>query len=405
MTPLRIVIVMIEPPVPFGNAAARWFYVLLKGLVQRGHSVTALAACSKAEEVDQAKVLFPAPTYDLRCYPLPRRVGLCAKLETLRRPYSYMFSRELRGDLEKTLAQGFDILHLEQLWSGWLGLPWRDRALVNVHYLFSVDLESVPAKDWGDRIRRRLMLRGERVLLQSYLHVRTLSERLERCVSALAPHAQVYTSLNCLEPALYSFISDRDRTREPVVSVIGSMGWSPSRSAAERLLTRLWPHIKRSVPQARLQVVGWNARTALRDFLSMPDVRIEENVPDIHPYFERTCVLLYAPGRGSGVKVKVQEALAYGVPVVTTHEGVEGMPAEDGVHAGVCDDDSGLIERTVRLLRDPEAANRQRAEGRRLMETTCGPKASLDALEAIYACIPCGTPLPRARKAGHLFGD
>jgi hypothetical protein len=162
------------------------------------------------------------------------------------------------------------------------------------------------------------------------------------------------------------------------------MGWYPTHSAAVRLVTRLWPEIKKQVPAARLQLVGWGARSALADYLGMPDVTIEENVPDTQPYFERTAVLLYAPGRGSGMKIKILEALGYGVPVVTTAEGVEGLPAVDGVHAGVCEDDDGLIDRTVRLLLDSDAQNHQRTAGRALLESHCGPKPTVDAIEAIY---------------------
>ena len=46
----------------------------------------------------------------------------CFRWRTIRRPYSYMFGPELRRDLAAELARGFDVLHLEQLWSGWLGL-------------------------------------------------------------------------------------------------------------------------------------------------------------------------------------------------------------------------------------------------------------------------------------------
>ncbi len=111
------------------------------------------------------------------------------------------------------------------------------------------------------------------------------------------------------------------------MSLIGAMNWYPGYSAGLRLLTRLWPEIKRRVPAARLQIVGWSARSAFRDSLGLPDVEIAENVPDTRPYFERTGVLLYAPSRGSGMKIKVLEAMGFGVPVVTTSEGVEGIPA------------------------------------------------------------------------------
>src|SRR5439155_11190900 len=129
VTPLRIVVVMIEAPVPFGNAAARWFYVLLRELVARGHRLTAFAACGKPAEMDEARRLFPAPPFDLRLYPFPTRPGLKAKWRSLCRPYSSMFSDDLRRDLEAELANGFDVLHLEQLWTGWLGRRHRERAL------------------------------------------------------------------------------------------------------------------------------------------------------------------------------------------------------------------------------------------------------------------------------------
>src|SRR4051812_15216617 len=98
--PLKILIVMVEPPLPFGNAAARWFYVLMKGLVDRGHRVRAFASCAKPGEAEAARKLFPSPQFDLRIYPNPLRKGLRSKLNTLRRPYSYMFSPELERDLE-----------------------------------------------------------------------------------------------------------------------------------------------------------------------------------------------------------------------------------------------------------------------------------------------------------------
>jgi glycosyltransferase involved in cell wall biosynthesis len=87
------------------------------------------------------------------------------------------------------------------------------------------------------------------------------------------------------------------------------------------------------------------------------------------------------------MKVKVLEAFALGVPVVTTAEGVEGIPAEDGVHAGVCEDDEGLAARAVALLLDPARQNRQRAAARALVERHCGPGATLDAVERLHAAV------------------
>jgi glycosyltransferase involved in cell wall biosynthesis len=384
MSPLRVVLLLVEPPLPFGNAAARWYYVLLRGLVERGHRVTAFAACSKREEIARAAELFPAPEYDLRCYPFAERGGWGAKMQTLRRPFSYMFAPDLVRDLHGELGRGFDVLHLEQLWCGWAALPWRDQALVNVHYLYAIDLMEAPSSGWRGWVERWLMRRGEQRLLRCFRHFRTLSDRLTDRVLTINPGADVAVVPLGLDPELYPYIPDVARTAEPVISVIGNMGWYPSHSAAVRLLARLWPEIRRQVPEARVQIVGWDARRTLAPYLNEPGVTIAENVADIRPCFESTGVLLYAPRRGSGMKIKVLEALALGVPVVTTSEGIEGLPAEDGVHAGICEDDAGLVERTVRLLRDTNAANRQRLAGRTLLESHCGPGPTLDALEAVY---------------------
>lgn len=387
MMPLRIVIVFLEAPVPFGNAASRWFYVLLRELVRRGHRVTAFAACSKASEMDEARRLFPAPDYDLRLYPFPTRSGLWAKWKTLCRPYSYMFSTELKRDLETELARGFDVLHLEQLWSGWLGLRHCVKTLVNVHHLVWIDQQFVRPPTVGARFRQSLMFKAERLLVRRLKHFRACSPRLVPEMMGLNPTADYATIPVGLDFDLYPYIPDNRRGGSPVVSVIGNMGWHPTHSAAVRLLTQLWPEVKRRVPDARLQLVGWDAKQALAEYLHLPDVVVEENVPDMRPYFENTAVMLYAPGRGSGMKIKILEAFAYGVPVVTTSEGVEGIPAEDGVHAGVCEDDAGLIERTVALLMDSAAQNRQRAAARALLELHCGPKPTVDAIEAVYGNI------------------
>jgi polysaccharide biosynthesis protein PslH len=384
LTPRRIVMAMIEPPLPFGSAAARWYYVLLKGLVERGHRVTAFATCSKPEEIEKTAMLFPADRYDLRCFTYPARSGIKAKVETFRRPYSYMFSPEMRDSLERELDQGFDVLHLEQLWCGWLGLGHADRSLVNVHHLVSIDLEDGRSAPWMPWLYNRLAFRTERKLLQAFRYVRSCSPRLEQPIRAMNHGASVTTVPVGIDASVYEFIPDGRRPQTPVIGLIGSMGWYPGYSAAVRLLTRLYPAIKRELPEVTVRIAGWSARSALRDFVNLPGVEIVENVADTLPFFESLGVMLYAPIRGSGMKIKVLEAMSVGVPVVTTTEGVEGLPAEDGVHAGIADDDDGLVERTVAMLREVGRQNCQRRAARALVESHCSPQRTVSAIESIY---------------------
>src|SRR6266481_1199290 len=385
MNPLRVAVVMIEPPLPFGNAAARWYYVLLRGLVQRGHRVTAFAVCSNPSDLEKTASMFPAPQYDLRCYPIESRNGVVGKLETIRRPHSHLFGDRVRRALADVLREGYDVLHLEMLWSGWTALHVDPaKVLVNLHYLYAIDDANSSFVDIRTGLHRALRKRAERNLLRRFGTIAAITPRLESVARHLTGgKVPVYGFPFAIDSTLYRFVPAQERPACPVVSLIGSMNWRPSHSAAVRLMTRLWPGIKRQVPDAKLRIIGWRARSALREYVDLPDVEIIEDVPDIAPYFNGS-VMVHAADHASGIKVKVVEAMAFGVPVVTNTEGIEGLPVRDGVHLIVSDDDRAIVDQTVALLRNVPEQERMRLAARQLIETQCSPARGLDAVEGCY---------------------
>ncbi|HXT16799.1 MAG TPA: glycosyltransferase family 4 protein [Gemmatimonadaceae bacterium] len=386
-----VVLVMIEPPLPFGNAAARWYYVLLKQLVTRGHRVRAFATTRTRAQADEALALFSEPEYDLRCYPQQeRRTYAAAKWASVREPFSYVFSERMRADLGGELARGYGVLHLEQLWSGWLAPRDTTRTVVNVHFLYTVDLAPQagdPPRPFSERTRFRHTQWAEQRLLRRFSTITTLTPRLSQCTERINPRARVQTIPLALDHTLYDASPVRTGSRAPVVGLIGSFDWPPSRRAARRLIESLWPQIKARVPDARLVVVGRSAARALAEFRAVTGLEIHEDVPDARPYFVDLDVLLYAPTEGSGMKVKVLEAMAHGVPVVTTTAGAEGLDVIDGVHADVSDVDAVLIDRCVALLRDPSLRARRAEHARTLVRTQCDPERCVALVESVHARI------------------
>ena len=385
----RIVLISTMPPLPFGHPpGGRWTYVLFKGLVERGHRVTMLVPCYDAGQQEELRDIFHASDYDLRTFLVAPQTPprLRDKWYSFRRPHSYVFPPALYRDVATVLSKPWDILHMEDIWAGWVGLPYdRRKAVLNYLNLYRIDDGGRSCHSWRDFLDCRLRRHAEARLAKAYPNILALTSRLASELRMIAPRSHVDIIPLGIDLSRYEFRASCGYDDDvPVVSLIGSMHWYPSFSAAERLLTRLWPAIKSKIPKARCQIVGWSAKNALRQYVGMPDVEIAENVPDIQPYFERTNVLLYAPGRGSGMKLKVMEAFAYGIPVVTTWEGVEGLAAQDGIHAGICDEDQGLIERTVSLLRQHDRRESQRLAARRLLESDCSPEATLNLVERCY---------------------
>ena len=385
---LRILLLLPMSPVPFGGAAARWFYVLIKGLVERNHNLTVFVACNQSEEIDTVYNLFPKPQYDLRCYLVPKQTrGILSKIETFQRPYSSVFSSELKKDLAVELTKPYDVLHCEQLWTGWLGLEQREKTVINVHYLFSIDKTFERNNSWEMRLREFMTNRAEKKLLKAFPQIITLSDSLAGHIHRISPNAKIYIVPLGIDLALYPFTEQKPVNIQPTLGLIGSFNWVPSYSAAERLLTKLWPEIKRRVPNARLQIVGRSAKDLLAKFIDMEDVEIYQDVPDILPYFSNLDVLLYAPIAGSGMKVKIMEAFALGIPVVTNASGVEGLPAEDGIHASISEDDQGLIYKTVELLESVALQRERRLRARQLLEKHCSPQATVSQIEQIYQSV------------------
>jgi len=387
MRPLRIVIASSFAPQPFGHPpGGRWTDVLFRGLVERGHHVSIIAPTRSDAHAEEIRARYPAAHYDLRLHPVPaERPLVLRKLRSAVQPYSYAFGPALRHDLVELGRTRWDILHLEDVWAGWLGLPFeRQRTVLNFHSLFRIDdgpMRVVPTRDALVHVLRH---RAEARLARAYPTLIGLTGRIQHTLRQLAPRANVEVCPFGFDFSPYEWLPPSP-SQPPLVALVGSMHWRPGASAARRLITRIFPRIKQAVPDARCLIVGWQARSALAEHLGAPAVEIVENVADIRPFFARARVLLYAPERATGMKVKVLEAFAFGVPVVTNADGVEGIPAVDNVHAGVCEDDEGMAARTVALLRDPVRRERQRREARALVEMHCAPGPTLDRVEEIYA--------------------
>ncbi|BDC50572.1 biofilm formation protein PslH [Bryobacterales bacterium F-183] len=390
---LRIVMVLPEPPVPFGGAAARWFYVLLCGMVARGHRVTTFCPAPDTDGgLETLRGTLPASVYDIRAFPSIQKSGWKSKLASLARPYSYMFSSEFQQHLDQELGKGFDVLHLEQLWSGWTGLDHCAKASLHVHYNLFRDLGGEKANSWREWVLRKRLAQSERFLLRRYSTISCLSEPLRDHIQKISPQADVHVVPLGIDSALYPYAGKTRASDSVTIGLVGSFNWLPSLQAGRRLLASLWPAIRERIPNARLLIAGRQARTAFAGHTDQPAIDIFENVADILPFFRQLDVMLYAPHDASGTKVKVQEAFALGVPVVTTPSGVEGLEARDGIHVCVAESDGDLVEKTIVLLQDPERRHRQAQAARELICATCSPEVTTKKMEAVFHSIASKQP-------------
>jgi glycosyltransferase involved in cell wall biosynthesis len=141
------------------------------------------------------------------------------------------------------------------------------------------------------------------------------------------------------------------------------------------LYRSVWPHLRHAYPNVRLMVVGGGTREELKraapDTLTRMErdaaVEIAGFVPDLQAAMDGSAAMAAPLRLGSGVRNKVIEAMAAGLPVVTTQLGAEGLAVESGRQLLIADEPAAFARELVRLLKDPHLQGRLSEAGRKLV--------------------------------------
>jgi glycosyltransferase involved in cell wall biosynthesis len=159
--------------------------------------------------------------------------------------------------------------------------------------------------------------------------------------------------------------SGRDR-----LLFIGSMDYSANIDAVMYFVEEAWPAIQRDFPALRFTVVGRNPPASIRALAVRAGLEVTGTVADVRPYYQEAFAAVVPLRVGGGTRLKVLEAMAAGVPVVSTTVGVEGLRLEPGVHFSVADSPAAF-HRAIDELRGGSRSWRQlAAAGRKLAAET-----------------------------------
>jgi glycosyltransferase involved in cell wall biosynthesis len=167
---------------------------------------------------------------------------------------------------------------------------------------------------------------------------------------------------------------------------LGTLHYPPNADGIRWFMKEVFPRVRQEVSQATLTVIGKNPP---QDFLdeagrSAGAIQVTGYVPDLLPYLERAALVVVPVRAGGGMRVRILEAFARAMPVVTTTVGLEGIEACPAEEVVLADEPAGFARAVVQLLGNPEAQARLAANGRRLAEKRYDWQEVLKKMEEVY---------------------
>jgi glycosyltransferase involved in cell wall biosynthesis len=162
--------------------------------------------------------------------------------------------------------------------------------------------------------------------------------------------------------------------------------YPPNADGIRWFLNEVFPSVRQQISQASLTIVGKNPP---QDFLQAAKqdsqaVRVTGYVPDLQPYLERAALMVVPVRAGGGMRVRILEAFAYAMPVVTTTVGLEGIHGTPDYDVLVADTPADFAERTSELLEDVSLQEKLATNGRELAIKKYDWQAVLSAMRPIY---------------------
>jgi len=166
---------------------------------------------------------------------------------------------------------------------------------------------------------------------------------------------------------------------------LGGFQHTPNIDAVEYLVHDIWPKIKQEIPELKLYIIGSSPTENIKK-LASDDIIVTGFVKDLGKFYKE-CKLMLAPIRyGAGVKGKITQSLAMGLPVITTTLGVEGIKLVDGKHCMIADSEADFAKKAIQVYSDKKLWKKLSQNGMDAAKEY-SPEKARECLETIISSI------------------
>jgi len=169
------------------------------------------------------------------------------------------------------------------------------------------------------------------------------------------------------------------------VVLIGTMYWPPNIDGALWFAREVWPLVRARRPATAFDVIGARPSSSVMALSQHGSgINVTGYVDDLNPYLARTGVFVVPLRAGGGMRVKILNALAQGLPIVSTRLGCEGIQVTHERDILIADTPAEFADAILRVLGSPDLAERLSDNGRQLVERAYDYRRACRPLDEIY---------------------
>ena len=359
--------------------------------LSRGHEVTVASMVRSAQEAAEGAGLAQhCARYEMaRVYDPVQALRMVARLPTAApSSFAYFYSPDLARRVRTLLArERFDLVFVHcssaaQYVEETLGVPkildFGD--MDSQKWLEYANYKPFPLS-LGYRLEGHKLIREER----------RLASRFDLCTATTRAE---WETLESLETGVATgwfpngvdsdYFAPSTETYDPdTIVFVGRMDYYPNQQCMFDFCARTLPRLQANRPALKLLIVGADPTPEVRALQKLPGVTVTGSVPDVRPYLRRSAAMVAPLHIARGTQNKILEAMATGVPVITSREAAGGVDAIDGEHFLVASTPEGCAALVLKVLEDPRERMRLSRAGRERMLSNHAWEKSMRRLDQL----------------------
>ncbi len=360
---MKILLLCNKSPWPLHEGGPIAMYAMISGLIKAGHQVKVLAANTNKYTVDPASIPesfvqstgIEFATIDLSIRPM-------GALYHYLKGQSYHVARFRTLSFESSLVrilkqEEFDVIQVEMLYM---------TVYLDIIRKYSRAKVILRAHNIEHLIWQRLASNSRNPLKKHYLNHLYLTlrnyelvimKKLDGIAAITETDAAFFRKYTGKVPVIaipFGIDPESYPATNPQLTVtdlfhIGSMNWIPNEEGIKWFLEKVWPESKKSIPFLSIHLAG-RAMPGWLTTLNIPGVIVEGEVPDAWQFMQQHAVMIVPLFSGSGIRIKIIEAMTAGKVVISTTIGAEGIRYENGKHLLIADTAEDFVDAIEKVM-------------------------------------------------------